>query len=194
MTQLKDLFEEFLRGAILGAPGTRIFRAGGWDYGTTPADLTTYVSGLRRAGLDADSSACRGVFGSASWCIGLPYGRNCFSLPQGLLEVAPTLPMGCGWYSGIRTRAWEQFLYLRAACDTLRQRGGLAVLVVHFDHLFHSYSSTGQPEMFAISDAATIRARIETLFRRVARWQMLTRSRPTTLCEWLGFARPSTRG
>jgi hypothetical protein len=116
--------------------GPLAFRPGGWDSGGDSRDLADYVEALGLAGVRYDSSATRGEFGSTSWKVGLPFGRNVFRLKHDIIEVAATMGLNCGHTQFLRVQ-------IEAVLRLARQRkmfgrpwpSGVLSPVLHFDHL-----------------------------------------------------------
>jgi hypothetical protein len=131
-----DEFRRFLEDADVPQPTRLAFRAGGWDCGSSPDEVRDYVGGLEERGVQFDSSASTGVFGSRSWKVGAPFGRNVFKLGPDLTEIAPCWSVNVGGTSRGRS-------ITAAAARLIRQprvwlhRGdpGIFVSVLHFDHL-----------------------------------------------------------
>jgi hypothetical protein len=133
LATVREVHEGFLADAGIPLPERPAFRAGGWDYGSTPEELARYVDGLAKAGYAFDSSAVAGE----DWRVEARFGANAFALAPGLAEVAPGAGADCGARLLSRRAA-------RALRDVLRQpslwlpptRPGVLVTVLHFDHLF----------------------------------------------------------
>lgn len=157
---------------------TRVFRAGGWDYGSGRDDLQAYLDALRAAGVAIDSSACRGRFGTTSWRVGMGFGHNLFHLEGGILEAAPT------WSVDMDGDPLRPRRLLRLAAATRRYgapRGGngLLNLVLHFDHLLHDWNGD-VVRYFAAADERAIAARAGRWARTFALLLRALRARPIT--------------
>ncbi len=137
LVTLRSCHARFLDDAGIEAPARAAFRAGGWDYGSSPGDIETYVEALRTAGFSIDSSAVAGEFGTPTWQVGSAYGSNVFWLVPGLLEVAPCWSVDCGAPTLSRESAssLRELLRQRLLWSASRAPGAL-VTVLHFDHLF----------------------------------------------------------
>lgn len=178
LTEVFRIYDEIMV-EIAGRPvETRVFRAGGWDYGSGREDLHTYLCALREAGVAIDSSACRGQFDTASWRVGLAFGRNLFHLQGGILEAAPTWSLDMDGHPF----RFRRLLRLAAA---VRQRGipvggnGLLNMVLHFDHLLHDWNGEdvryfGAADKRAIAAGAGRWARTLTLVLKALRTRPIT--------------------
>ena len=163
LTTVREAYETVLSEAGCQRPSFPVFRAGGWDYGDSCQDLQQYIAALVDAGFRADSSACRGVFGTPTWRIGSHFCANVFKLEDHLLEIAPTwsIDMSVPPFSIPYVRT---LLSLREHRNLFRGLPGAFVAVLHFDHLFRG-RSRGCIEPFAIQDPTTLKKRIDRLFR-----------------------------
>ncbi len=164
-TAVRDSYEEVLSDAGCRKPTLPVFRAGGWDYGSSCRDLPRYIEGLVAAGFRADSSACRGIFETPTWRIGSDFGANIFWLDKGLLEIAPTWSMdisGRPLFPG----SLRNLLSLRRQWRLWTGQLGAFVAVLHFDHLFRRWVK-GSPESLALREMETVRKRIDRLFQRI---------------------------
>lgn len=178
LATVRELRDRVLHEAGCRGPELSVFRAGGWDYGSSRDEVAAYLRGLRDAGFQADSSACRGVFGTRTWRVGAAWGENVFPLLPGLLEIAPTGSMDCG--SPLLTRGNLMMLAKWIRHRTLpRRNAGCCVLVLHFDHLFHS-RKTGETRWFAVTEPGAIKERVDRLFRTLAALRVLLRLRFTS--------------
>jgi hypothetical protein len=157
---LVESFDDVLADMGVARSPELAFRAGGWDYGATREDVTAYVDALADSGFAYDSTLSSGSFGTPSWKVGAPFPENVVLL-KGLVETAPTDFVNCGARASILRWGAEA---LRARSLSLPPRsGGVLVTVIHFDHLFHTGRGTAlQP--FSVSDASTVRSRIERFF------------------------------
>ena len=171
MDSVRACYETFLAEAGVPVPDNLAFRAGGWDYGSSPEDLHTYLEALNYAGYRIDSSACSGAFGTPSWRMGAEYQANVFRLGPDLIEVAPNEARNCGMPQHGLPSAFQS-----------RSPGpGVFMNVLHFDHLFHRVRS-GECQYFAVTDHDEIR---DALMSFSNRWKpgevlLLSRSRPLT--------------
>jgi hypothetical protein len=132
----KELRSEYERLIIdVGVPPPRelAFRAGGWDTGTTAADWAEFVEGLDGTGFSVDSSQLGRLSGTRPG----EFTRSAYGLTQKLVELAPCVWMNCGAQPPLRRFPAPPGAALRQwRVAALRQRPGLLVVVVHFDHLF----------------------------------------------------------
>lgn len=117
-------------------PAKLAFRAGGWDHGSSAEDMADYVRGLARGGVDFDSSATAGAFGTRSWRVGDHYGDNAFRLADTLVEVAPC------WSVAAKRRALSPGGLAALArlgpqwrLWSSRRASGAFVTVLHFNEL-----------------------------------------------------------
>jgi hypothetical protein len=166
------------------------FRAGGWDYGSSREDLGLYLGALRRAGYAIDSSACTGAYGTRSWRLGAPFGRNTFRCAEGLVEVAPCWALDCGAEAG---RLPPLLDLIRRAGRRLWTGGrGVLVCVLHFDHLFHAGVGDGR-RCFVVAEPQRIVRRIEATFTLLRRLQRLLHLELTSYHE-LALSLEATTG
>jgi hypothetical protein len=176
-------YDEFLRDATITRPLALAFRAGGWDHGSTQADVTDYIEALVAEGFAFDSGAPSGVYGTRSWRIGAPFGSNTFMLVPPLVEVAPTDSLNCGASIG-------SMPYLGWLLRTLRQPRlwrprydkGVLVTVLHFDNLFHS-GHGDSARMFAVDDRDEVARRIESFFGSIGRFRRLLKLEVCTFAD-----------
>jgi hypothetical protein len=158
LDRLGSFYEVFLDDTGLAPPAQLAFRAGGWDHGATEADARAFVDALATTGYSWDSSASAGLFGTRSWRVGAPYGRNVFGLGSDLTEAAPC------WFVDASDRLHDPGT-ARAALTLLTQprlwRGqpGALVAVLHFHNLFQRDSGGG---------SSAVRHRIRALFQKLA--------------------------
>jgi hypothetical protein len=136
-----------LADAGIAEPPLRALRPGGWDHGSTHADLAAYVDALGANGYEVDSSATAGRFGTPSWRVASPVGANAYWLPGGVLELAPTSSLH--WGAPLLDRE-----NLRAVLDLSRRpmvRGprvsGAMVTVLHLNHVFGRGRSLPDPQV-----------------------------------------------
>ncbi len=165
LSNVHRLHNSILKEVRCKIPRVPVFRAGGWDYGSTIEDLDAYMNALKAVGFRIDSSACSGSFNTPTWRIGARYGSNCFKLKNDLVEIAPCLSISCGndrLIHGILKTLYE----LREHARLWTYRPGCLVLVFHFDHLFHQWSNENI-SYFSIKDIAVIRQRIKQMFRLI---------------------------
>lgn len=160
---VKGIYEGFLADAGCAQPRGSVFRAGGWDYGSSCSDLSQYMSGLLKAGFGMDSSACRGTFGTPAWRVGTVFGLNVIRLTGGLVETAPCWSLDCS--TEPLSRAYTgNILRLREHRMLWTGNPGVFMIVVHFDHLFHKQTNKGI-FYFAVRDIEMVKNRIKRLFR-----------------------------
>jgi hypothetical protein len=166
---VRATYDVLLRDADLMQPNVLAFRAGGWDYGSSSADLANYIDSLAAAGVQIDSSACSGAFGTASWRMGSWFGSNMFRLAPGLIEVAPCSSLDAS-RSAARCAARSVYDFVAHGVWPLTSANGAFVLVIHFDHLFHELRR-GTYRHFCVADSATLGARIDRLFAQLTFWR-----------------------
>ena len=131
-----DEFRRFLADAEVPQPTRLAFRAGGWDHGSSPDEIQDYVRGLEERGVQFDSSASSGAFGSPSWKVGAAFGSNVFMLGPDLTEIAPCWSLHGGGTPRGRSIAASITRLIRQPEVWLRRRNpGIFVSVLHFDHL-----------------------------------------------------------
>lgn len=173
LTTVREVYETALSEAACQRPSLPVFRAGGWDYGDSCQDLRQYIQALYNAGFRADSSACRGIFGTPTWRIGSEFGFNIFWLDGGLLEIAPTwsldmsIPRPSLPYLGNLLSLWRQ-------PQLWMGHSGAFVAVLHFDHLFRQWLN-GVATDFAVADGEIIEERIDHTFRLIGFLQSMLR-------------------
>jgi hypothetical protein len=166
LTTVRESYEEVLAAADCRRPKVPVFRAGGWDYGGSCRDVRQYIDAVVAAGFRADSSACRGAFGTPTWRIGSHFGSNVFWLDKGLLEIAPTWSMDIS-VSPLSLACARSLLSLRRQSKLWMGHRGAFVVVLHFDHLFRRWSR-GSLQNSPLRDVGTLRKRIDRLFRSIA--------------------------
>lgn len=174
------LHKEFLSDADCTEPRMSVFRAGGWDYGSSCNDLRQYMNAVVDAGFCVDSSACRGKFGTPSWQVGTAFGVNVIGLAGGLVEVAPCWSVDCSM-EPISGSYMGTIFQLRKHRMLWTGEAGVFVVVLHFDHLFHNRSNGLC--YFAIKDIAIVRKRIERLFRLLTFIRSILRLKCATFDE-----------
>jgi hypothetical protein len=171
-------YDRLLGDADLTPPAIRAFRPGGWDHGSTAEEIQTYVSALTSCGYRFDSGDACGSFGDRTWRVGAPFGRNLYQLSGGLIELAPSWSLTCGTrFASARSVAAFVSL-LRQPRLWASRRPGVAVGVVHFDHLFHDW--TRADGTFGVQSASVVRGRIERLMRGLALLQERLGLEPAT--------------
>jgi hypothetical protein len=148
-------FDDFIIAAELPRPARLAFRAGGWDHGVTESDVRAFVDGLTSAGFAWDSSASSGVFGTRTWRIGAPFGKNVFGLAPNLIEAAPC------WSADAlgrlhQPRTAKTLIGLAQQADLWRRHPGIFVTVFHFNNL-----------VVGDGTAKNVIRRIETLFSKL---------------------------
>jgi len=178
LTTVREVHEKVLSDAGCRRPAVQAFRAGGWDYGSTPQETELYLDSLASAGFAIDSSACRGTFGTATWRVGADFGRNVFRLTHGLLEVAPTWAMDMSG-SPTSAAAVGNLLRLGVQAQLWTGRSGACVVVLHFDHLFRPRPH-GSLERLDHREPASVSGRIERWFRVLVLLQSILRLRCAT--------------
>lgn len=156
-------YERLLRDARVPAPLIRAFRPGGWDHGSTIDEIRAYLSALTTSGYQVDSSDASGTFGDATWRVGAPFGHNIYRLPRGLIEVAPSWSVTCGARLGSRRGLAALVSLIRQPRVWISRRPGVAVGVLHFDHLFHDWTKPNG--MFGVQSASVISERIKRSMR-----------------------------
>lgn len=180
---LTRAYDGFLKDAEIARPGALAFRAGGWDYGSTKADVTDYLEGLVAEGFAFESGAVSGIRGTRSWRLGAPFGSNTFELVPPLVEVAPTDVMNCGARAGsIPYFGWLTRILRQPRLWAPPFGPGVLVTVLHFDELFHSGHGSSTRK-FAVQDRREVAGRIDALFRRIRAARRLFRLDPCTFAE-----------
>jgi hypothetical protein len=167
LPKLMQAYDQFLEDAHISRPAALAFRAGGWDYGSTEADVGDYLEGLVAGGFAYESGAVRGIRGTRSWRIGASFGSNTFRLVPPLIEVAPTDSLNCGAASGsIPYFGWISRILRQPRLWRPPFATGVLVTVLHFDHLFHAGHGISR-RAFAIDDPKEVARRIDGFFRRI---------------------------
>jgi hypothetical protein len=180
---LARAYDDFLQEARITRPVALAFRAGGWDYGSTKADVADYLQGLVAGGFAFESGAVSGVRGTRSWRIGAPFGSNTFALPPPLVEVAPTDSMNCGATFGSTPYfGWVSRILRQPRLWAPPFEAGVLVTVLHFDELFHTGHGRSVRN-FAVEDRGTVASRIEAFFRRIHLARQLLQVEPCTFAE-----------
>lgn len=191
LTTIRLTHQALLTDADCRIPAWPAFRVGGWDYGSTRHDVERYLESLGSAGFAIDSSACAGVFETATWRVGSAFGSNVFMCKGNVIEVAPCWVDDCGLDR-------QRLLTLRRLM-TLRQHGrvwtgasGVLVVVLHFDHLFH-LGTGGARRYFAVTDSARVAERIRRTCRFFSAVRHLLRLESGTFESLqVGHVRPMT--
>jgi len=163
LTTIRTTHQMLLADAGCRIPRWPAFRAGGWDYGSTRQDVERYLDALRSAGFAIDSSACAGVFETATWRVGSVFGSNAFMCRRDVIEVAPCWVDDCG-LDGQRLLTLRRLMALRRHGRVWTGAPGVLVVVFHFDHLFH-LGTGGARRYFAVTDAARVAERIRRTCR-----------------------------
>jgi hypothetical protein len=164
---LMRAYDQFLEDARISRPAALAFRPGGWDYGSTKADLRDYLEGLVAAGFSFESGAVTGIGGTRSWRIGAPFGSNTFRLVPPLTEVGPTDSLNCGAsFGSIPYFGWTSRLLFQPKLWRPPLSPGVLVTVLHFDHLFHAGHGRST-RTFVVNDKKVVARRIEAFFRRI---------------------------
>jgi hypothetical protein len=136
-----------IRAAVRHPPAPLAFRPGGWDSGGTTAELTAYVAALRACDVRFDSSATRGAYGTRSWHVGMPFGRNTFVLQGSVLEVGATMGWDCGAPGLSKPNLAGALRLLAQPAAYLPPRGpGVLSPVLHFNNLIGAGESAGDAE------------------------------------------------
>lgn len=159
-------YDQLLDDAGVPAPTAAAFRPGGWDHGSTPEEMHSYVRALVQCGYSIDSSDVTGTFGDPSWRVGVPFGQNAYGLADGLVELAPSWSFTCG--ARVTSRQG-----LAAAASLVRQpriwmirRCGVSVGLLHFDHLFHDWR--GRDGVFGVRSSTAVADRIHRVMRTLS--------------------------
>jgi hypothetical protein len=180
---LMQAYDEFLQKAKIARPRSLAFRAGGWDYGSTKADVSDYLQGLVAEGFVFESGAVSGVRGTRSWRIGAPFGSNTFALLPALMEVAPTDSMNCGaTAASIPYYGWLSRIARQPRLWTPPFRPGVLVTVLHFDELFHAGHGRSTRK-FVVQDQREVARRIDAFFKRIHATRRLLQLDPYTFGE-----------
>jgi hypothetical protein len=182
-------YAQLLKDAEVTLPSTRAFRPGGWDHGSSVDELRIYISALAKCGYLFDSSDAAGVFGTHDWHVGAPYGRNIYRLTEGVIEIAPSWSLTCG----ARLTSARGLAGLLAMISQphvcLNRRPGLAVGVLHFDHLFHDW--TTRDGAFGVRSVPVIAARINRLMKGLAILQEMLEFAPVTFDDLMPAMQPA---
>ncbi len=96
LVEVRGIYQSMMEEMACPPSKRTVFRAGGWDYGSSDVELKLYSDALAAAGFEIDSSACAGTFGTPTWHIGSDFGHNLFKLLGGSDEIAPTWSFDCG--------------------------------------------------------------------------------------------------
>lgn len=169
---------DLLGGDAATDGASAIFRAGGWDHGSTRDECAAYVHALHAAGVAIDSSASSGTYGEPSYRVGAPFGENVFRLSSGAVEVAPCLSVNIGVPLLSRANAGSAWRALNQ--PKLRRRAnGALVVVVHMDHLFEARRGRRR-EPFGVREASTVERRVSRMFSLFARLRSLGGLQATT--------------
>jgi hypothetical protein len=180
---LMQAYDQFLEDARIARPPALAFRAGGWDYGSTKADVSDYLTALVAGGFSYESGAVAGIRGTRSWRIGAPFGSNTFKLVPPLIEVAPTDSMNCGATIGsIPYFGWFWRILRQPKLWRPPPGPGVLVTVLHFDELFHAGRGSSTRK-FAIKDGREVARRIDAFFRRIHAARRLLRLEPGAFAD-----------
>jgi hypothetical protein len=150
-------------------PPRKVFRAGGFDCGSTPEEQAIFLEALVANGYDVDSSATLVEGSTRGTRVAVPFGRNCHRLEGGLVEVAPSWALDCGAdvaslpVAGAVVRlAAQHQVWLR------RKTFGAFAVLLHFDHLFHERDGRLYA-LFSMTDHRQVERRIDRALSLVAR-------------------------
>jgi hypothetical protein len=143
---LRASYEDFLADAQLPVPKEVAFRAGGWDYGGDATEVASFVEGLREAGFSWDSSASDGTYGTRSWRVGAPFGRNVFPLGPDVTEAASCWSAD-GLAAASRPRRIMNAARLGRQSALWRGKPGAFVTVFHFNNLLRSGTPSSPREL-----------------------------------------------
>jgi hypothetical protein len=180
---LMQAFDEFLHDGNIKRPLALAFRAGGWDYGSTKADVSDYLEGLAAEGFAFESGAVSGFRGTRSWRLGAPFGSNIFDLVPPLVEVAPTDALNCAARAGsIPYFGWVTRILRQPRLWAPPFGPGVLVTVLHFDELFHSGRGSSARH-FVVHDRPEIARRIDAFFKRIGVARRLLRLDPVSFAE-----------
>jgi hypothetical protein len=171
-------YDRLLRDAEVTPPSIRAFRPGGWDHGSTAAEIQRYVSALVSCGYRVDSSDASGTFGERTWRVGAPFSKNVYRLSAGLIELAPSWSVTCGTPLVSRRGLSAVVSLIRQPPVWMSRRPGVAVGVAHFDHLFHDW--TGRKGLFTVRSMPVVAGRIKRLMRGLALLQQRLAFTPAT--------------
>lgn len=165
-----DQHRRVLDDAGIDPPARLAFRAGGFDNGSSRADLEIFLDGLAENGVEFDSSASGGGFGTRTERLTSSFGRNVFALPHGLVETAPCVMLDCGAALLSRSSLGSVRRLAPQARALLGDGDGLFVGVLHLDHLFHRRPGRAY-ELFSVTSPSEVDARIDRFFRLLDRLQ-----------------------
>jgi hypothetical protein len=165
-----DQHRRVLDDAGIDPPARLAFRAGGFDNGSSRADLELYIDALAQNGVEFDSSASGGGFGTRRERLTSSFGRNVVALPQGVVETAPCLMLDCGAPFVSRSSLGSVRRLAPQARALLGGRDGLFVGVLHLDHLFHRRPGRAY-ELFSVTSQHEVEARIDRFFGLLDRLQ-----------------------
>lgn len=163
-----DQHRRVLDDAGIDAPARLAFRAGGFDNGSSRADLEIFVDALSQNGVEFDSSASGGGFGTRRERLTSTFGRNVFALTDGVVEAAPCVMLDCGAPLVSRSTLGSVRRIAPQARALLGGGDGLFVGVLHLDHLFHRRPGR-QYELFQVTSAHEVEQRIDRFFRLLDR-------------------------
>ncbi len=163
LATIRMTHQTLLANASCRIPRWPVFRVGGWDYGSTPHDVERYLSALGSAGFAIDSSACAGVFETATWRVGSDFGSNAFVCKGDVIEVAPCWVDDCG-LDRKPLLTLRRLMALRRHKRLWTGAPGALVVVLHFDHLFH-LGTGGARRYFAVTDSERVAERIRRTCR-----------------------------
>lgn len=156
-------YDQLLADASVPAPSHAAFRPGGWDHGSTVDEMQTYVRALSQCGYCIDSSDAAGIFGGPTWRVGLPFGKNAYLLPAGLVELAPSWWLTSGAPVTSRKGLGALATLARQPRLWMTRQPGVSVCVLHFDHLFHDWQR--RDGAFRVRSAAVVADRIQQVMR-----------------------------
>jgi hypothetical protein len=159
-------YDQLLGDARVPAPSRAAFRPGGWDHGSTPEELQTYVRALRHCGYVIDSSDAVGTFGGPSWRVGMPFGKNAYWLSDGLMELAPSWSLTCGAPATSRQGLAALVALARQPQLWMSRQRGVSVGVLHFDHVFRDWHR--RDGAFGVRSSAVVADRIHRVMGALA--------------------------
>lgn len=168
-----------LDDAGIEPPERLSFRAGGFDNGSSREDLELFLDAITKNGVEFDSSASGGGFGTGRERLTSSFGRNVFALPGGAVETAPCLMLDCGAPLISRSSLGSVRRMAPQARSLLGRDSGLFVAVLHLDHLFHRRPGRDY-ELFSVTSREEVEARIDRFFRLLDRLQQLLHFGPAT--------------